>query len=569
MKIDTLFNDAAACRELFENANDLIQSVDANGRFLYVNKKWRDVLGYTDEEALKMAFSDIIHQDHLQVCYTLFAELKKGKSLDNVRTQFVAKSGQVVDVSGSISVRMKDGKFLSTWGIFRETVSHTKIEDTMRQEQKFSQALIDSLPSIFYVFEVPSLRMVRWNRALAHIFGFSNEETAKMSPIDFIDEQDKKKAEETVRDVIARGKNIAEVYARAKDGSKIPYLFSSVYTTIAEKGYVVGVGIDITDLRKREEELAQAKAVLKVRDEQVAKEHELNRAKSEFVSLASHQLKTPLTIIKWYINMLTAGYAGGSLEKEKEYLEKIYNNTERMIELIDAFLNVSRLELGVFSIKKEPINLKDKMELILENFAPKIKEKNLELIRSYTKSNFVFASDVKMIQIIFENLISNAIKYTPSGGQIQVRMQKKGNEILVGVADTGIGIPKNQQSKIFTKFFRADNATTHKSDGTGLGLYIVKAVVEKIGGKIRFKSPACVAEATSARRRPAFVPPPHEAMDGRSKTTAGKPFTADKNGTAFYVTFYVNPIRSSRAAVLRTHDEVVSATSNGINPVTK
>lgn len=550
MKINTLFNDAAACRELFENANDLIQSVDANGRFLYVNKKWRDVLGYADQEALHMAFPDIIHQDHLQACFAAFAEIQKGKSFDNFRTQFVAKSGRVVDVSGSISVRMKDGKFLSTWGIFRETVPHTKIEDTMRQEQKFSQALIDSLPSIFYVFEVPSLRMVRWNRALSYIFGFSNEETAKMSPIDFIDEQDKKKAEETIRNVIERGKDAAEVRVRAKDGSRIPYLFSSVYATIAEKGYIVGIGIDITDLRKREEELAETKATLKVRDEQVAKEHELNRAKSEFVSLASHQLKTPLTIIKWYIEMLTDDYASGSLEKEKEYLGKIYNNTERMIELIDAFLNVSRLELGVFSIKKEPINLRDKMELILRNFEPKIKEKNLELIRSYTKSNFVFASDVKMIQIIFENLVSNAIKYTPSGGQIQVKMQKKGNEILVSVADTGIGIPKNQQSKIFTKFFRADNAATHKTDGTGLGLYIVKIVVEKIGGKIWFRSSALAkasADAptfvkTSAGKKaladkPAGKPRTKQDAEHVRGFVRGKP-AANKKGTAFYVAFY-------------------------------
>lgn len=503
-KPNVLFDDAAACRELFESANDLIQSVNENGRFLYVNKKWRDVLGYTEEEASRMAFPDIIHQDHLQACFSLFQELKKGKSFDNVRTQFVAKNGRVIDVSGNISVRTKDGKFVSTWGIFREAVPHTEVEDTLRQEQKFSQALIDSLPSIFYVFEVPSLRMIRWNRALTHIFGFSNEETAKMSPIDFIDEHDKRSADLLIRNVAAHGKAAAELNVRAKDGHTVPYFFSAVHIGIDDKKYIVGIGIDITDLRKREMELdrvakklvrrdfelLQTNDILRIRDEQITKEHELNRAKSEFVSLASHQLKTPLTIIKWYIDMLNAGYAGDSLKKEKEYLGKIYNNTERMIELIDAFLNVSRLELDVFSVKKEPINLKDKMELILKNFEPKIKEKNLKLLRSYAKSNFVFASDVKMIQIIFENLISNAIKYTPSGGQIQVRMQKKGSEILIGVVDTGIGIPGDQQSKIFTKFFRADNASSYKADGSGLGLYIVKTVVEKIGGKVWFRSPA-------------------------------------------------------------------------------
>jgi len=488
MKTDALFGDTQACKELFENANDLIQSVDENGRFLYVNKKWRDVLGYTDEEARRMAFPDIIHQDHLQACFALFAEIKKGKSLDNVRTQFVAKNGRVIDVDGNISVQMKDGKFLSTWGIFREVIPHTEIEDTLQQEQKFSQALIDSLPSIFYVFEVPSLRMVRWNRALTYVFGFSNEETAKMTPIDYIEEQDKPKAEKLIRSVVEHGKDTANLYVRSKNGSRVPYFFSAVYVTITEKEYIVGIGVDITDLRKQEEDLARVNAVLKIRDEQVAKEHELNRAKSEFVSLASHQLKTPLTIIKWYIDMLNAGYADNVLEKEKEYLQKIYTNTERMVELVDAFLNVSRLELGVFAIKKEPLNLRDKMESILNNLDPKIKEKNLKVSKTYTTDNFVVSADLKMIQIIFENLISNAIKYTPTGGEIRITMRKKSDEILIGIADTGIGIPAGQQSKIFTKFFRADNVSSQKIDGTGLGLYLVKTLVEKAGGKIWFES---------------------------------------------------------------------------------
>lgn len=413
MEIETLFGDVQACRELFDNANDLIQSVDENGRFLYVNKKWRDVLGYTEEEARRMAFPDIIHQSHLPACFLLFAELKKGKSFDNVGTQFVAKDGRVIDVDGNISVRVKDGKFLSTWGIFRDI--------TLRNQRE---------------------------RELDRI--------AKM-------------------------------------------------------------------LVRRDFELLQTNDILRIRDEQIIKEHELNRAKSEFVSLASHQLKTPLTIIKWYIDMLTAGYADSSSEKQNEYLEKIYRNTERMIELIDAFLNVSRLELGTFSIKKEPVNLRDKMESILKNFEPKIKEKNIKLLQNYGKSsptslgagNFVFITDTKMIQIIFENLISNAIKYTRHGGKIRIKMHTYGhllpnstegqsNEILVEVIDTGIGIPTGEQSKIFTKFFRADNTSSYKADGSGLGLYIVKTAVEKIGGKIWFRSPP----------------------------------VAGKKGTAFYVIFY-------------------------------
>jgi len=372
------FNDVETWKDLFENANDLIQSVDENGRFLYVNKKWRDILGYTNDEAGRLAFPNIIYPSHLQACFAAFAEMQKGKSFDNFSTQFVAKDGRVIDVEGNISVRMKDGKFISTWGIFRDVTARNQRE-----------------------------------QELDHI--------AKM-------------------------------------------------------------------LVRRDFELLQTNDILRIRDEQISKEHELNRAKSEFVSLASHQLKTPLTIIKWYIDMLNAGYADDVLEKQKEYLGKIYTNTERMVELVDAFLNVSRLELGVFAIKKEPINLKDKIEAILKNLDPKIKEKNLKVSKTYAKDDIVISADLKIIQIIFENLISNAIKYTPAGGKIHITMQKKSDEILIGITDTGIGIPVGQQSKIFTKFFRADNVSTQKIDGTGLGLYLVKTLIEKTGGKIWFES---------------------------------------------------------------------------------
>ncbi|MBI2450812.1 MAG: PAS domain-containing sensor histidine kinase [Parcubacteria group bacterium] len=567
--------DAAEWRELFENANELIQSVDENGRFLYVNKKWQSVLGYSAEEANGMTFPDIIHQDHLQACFEAFGEMRKGKSFSGLKTQFVAKSGGIIDVEGNISVRMKDGKFISTWGMFREVVPCSEIEKVLREEQKFSQAVIDSLPSVFYAFDVSSFRMVRWNRALVGIFGYSNEETAKMSPIDFIDEPDQERVQKAIAEAVSKGKVMMETNIRTKNGNKIPYFFSAVYSVIADKGYIVGMGIDITDLRKREQELdrvaktlvrrdfelLQTNDILRIRDEQIAKEQELNRAKSEFVSLASHQLKTPLTVIKWYIEMIHAGYADKSPDKQKEYLGKIYSNTRRMVELIDAFLNVSRLELGVFSVKNEPVNLREKMDMILRDLAPKIKEKNLKLSKSYSpkesklptpvaeqsslrgtagqaKSNFLLSTDPKMIQIIFDNLISNAVKYTPPDGEIQVKMQKKGNEILISVVDSGIGIPEDQQSKIFTKFFRADNVAGEKVhpelvervDGTGLGLYLVKSMVEKIGGKIWFRSPIRPFEAPQdkqAQGKPAAA--------SKKSGTRGK---EERRGTAFYIAFY-------------------------------
>jgi len=244
-------------------------------------------------------------------------------------------------------------------------------------------------------------------------------------------------------------------------------------------------------LVRRDFELFQTTDILRIRDEQIA-----------FVSLASHQLKTPLTTIKWHIEMLNGGYAGALMEKQERYLATIYSNVQRMISLVDALLNASRLELGAFVIKKKPINMRGEIESAIRDLAFKIKDKGLKLHKAFPKNIPIILADPEMTQVLLVNLVSNAVKYTPRGGSISIGLRKKDDSVVVEVADTGMGIPEEQQSKVFTKFFRADNAVSQKIDGTGLGLYIVKTIVEKMGGKIWFKSPAFVNKtATGAEKR--------------------------------------------------------------------
>jgi len=220
----------------------------------------------------------------------------------------------------------------------------------------------------------------------------------------------------------------------------------------------------------------------------ITKEREIDRAKTEFVSLASHQLRTPLTAIKWYLEMLLEGGAGKLNKEQTDYAGQVYSSNERMIDLVNALLNVSRIEMGTFAIEpKEADIIKIAKEAIGE-ISQEIKQKNLKFSEKYDKMPDKIMLDKNLMDVVIQNLLTNAIRYTLPGGKISFAVKRQGENILVAVADTGIGIPRRQQDQIFQKLFRADNARVQDTSGTGLGLYITKAIVDKSGGKIWFES---------------------------------------------------------------------------------
>ncbi|MEK7575449.1 MAG: ATP-binding protein [Patescibacteria group bacterium] len=221
----------------------------------------------------------------------------------------------------------------------------------------------------------------------------------------------------------------------------------------------------------------------------ITSEREVDKAKTEFVSLASHQLRTPLSAVSWYAEMLLAGDVGDLNEKQKKYLDEVYRSNQRMVELVNALLDVSSLELGTFLIEPEAIDLSKLVQSVIDEQKSQISAKQISFSFLFEKSMSKMRADPKHIRMVVQNILSNAVKYTHEGGRIKLSIsvfEKK--NVLIKLSDTGYGIPKNQQDKIFTKLFRADNVRDKDTDGTGLGLYIVKSIVENSGGKVWFES---------------------------------------------------------------------------------
>ncbi|MBP7823350.1 CHASE domain-containing protein, partial [Candidatus Gracilibacteria bacterium] len=211
----------------------------------------------------------------------------------------------------------------------------------------------------------------------------------------------------------------------------------------------------------------------------------VDRQKTEFVSIASHQLRTPLTSIGWYTEMMLHGDTGKTSPAQKKYLNEIYKSHTAMVDLVNKLLSVSRIDLGTLMVDSKVTNMNDIVRDIISENKKKI-SLNKILIREHIGQVGECLSDPTLVRIIFQNLIANAIKYTPQGGKIDISLSLKGKNILFKITDNGRGIPEEQQKDIFHKFFRANN--TKDVNGTGLGLYIVRSIAEKLGGKVWFES---------------------------------------------------------------------------------
>jgi signal transduction histidine kinase len=227
-------------------------------------------------------------------------------------------------------------------------------------------------------------------------------------------------------------------------------------------------------------------AVVVFRDN--SEEKRLDRAKSGFVSLAAHQMRTPLSIIRWYTESLLSEKMGPLTEKQKQTCEEIHRSNLRLIELIQWLLDVSRIETGVYKTPSVSIDTADAANDAVESVEPAAKKKETH-IRVHLPSRAMHVwIDKEVFQIIVQNLLLNAIQYSPIGSTISLTMKSHGKDIAIAVRDRGIGVPQKQQSKLFDRFFRADNARHADPNGMGLGLYVVKSLVEANGGKIWFES---------------------------------------------------------------------------------
>ncbi|HSA84527.1 MAG TPA: MASE1 domain-containing protein [Patescibacteria group bacterium] len=459
-------------KTLIEKSSDAIFLVDATSKILYAGPSVKRLLGYEPSELEGTTGFNLVAPEDKKMTIRVLAEivLKPGGA-QTVEARLIRKDKRIIWVEATGTNLLLDSTINAVIVNFHDITEKKLSHDQMLTEKMEDEAMLTSIgEGILATDEAGKITMI--NQAACDNLGWHEKELIGKSVIEtipMVDDAGKRipSEERPLTKVLTLKKKIVRSHGTnymRKDGSVFPVHITINPITLDELTVgTIEVFYDIT------------------------KEKEIDKAKSEFVSVASHQLRTPLATINWYLEELLR--KGNNLdEKQKKYFNEVYLASKRMIALVNSLLNVSRIELGTFIVEPKPTDLGKLIDQIMKDLTSQTDKKNITIQKTYQPNLPLFSVDPKLFTIIMQNLLSNALKYSKIEGTIDVKIFYNNNEFLLSVSDNGYGIPKKQQDKIFTKLFRADNARTVAPEGSGLGLYIVKQIVNATGGKIWFTS---------------------------------------------------------------------------------
>ncbi|MEO6509152.1 MAG: CHASE4 domain-containing protein [Patescibacteria group bacterium] len=348
----------------------------------------------------------------------------------------------------------------------------TDLEDTkdkIEQEKTQDETMLESIGEGLIVTDKNGIVLII-NKSAQEMLKFTAQELQGKRLTDLVFMTDEKGSqispqETIIEKVLNTGTKESHVYYFIrKDGTRFP---SAITTTAIELDNAIIGAISV------------------LRD--ITKEKEVDKMKTEFISLASHQLRAPLTAIKWFAESLLSGKES-FLPAQRDYLQNIYDSNERMIDLVDSLLNISRIESGKMSVFPKLTDLGEMMNDLKKEFTPKIDQKKQTVNVIIDPESSKVLTDPKLIRHVYMNLFTNALKYSPVGSLISVHISKKEDAVVMELKDQGYGIPADQKIRLFEKFFRAENIRKVETEGTGLGLYLAKTILDVLGGKIWYES---------------------------------------------------------------------------------
>ncbi len=337
------------------------------------------------------------------------------------------------------------------------------------EEMAFSEALFFSIGEGAIATDADG-RIERLNRATEQLLGFSQSELIGKPFRETIVATDERniplpsaqrpitlslKANNTVQ---RRG------YYRRKDGSLLPVLIT--VSPIMLDAQVVG-------------------AVEVFRN--ISQDLEIEKTKSDFISIASHQLRTPATAVKMYLSMLLDGYAGKMNEKQAEYVRMAFSSNERQLHIVNDLLSTASAEAGKLKLTTSRVDMSKLVKGVVEEFSSIFTERN-QTIHVVIDDQAFIRADASYLKMAIENLLSNAAKYTNKGGQVWVVLENKKKTVALKIKDTGVGISASQEAHLFRKFSRIDNSLSSEAGGSGIGLYLIKQIIDLHGGEVGVKS---------------------------------------------------------------------------------
>ena len=476
---------------IINSSDDGIVSKDLNGIVQSWNEAAERIFGYTAEEMVGRSITTIIPPDRHHEENEFLARVRRGERIDHFQTVRQRKDGRLIPVSVTISpVHDADGRVVAASKIVRDLSAASELEGYFR-------AIIESSDDAIVSKDLNGI-VRSWNPGAERIFGYTAAEMIGR-PIEVIFPPDRRDEEPKILARLRRGERVDhfETVRVRKDGTPI-----DVSVTISPvrnaTGEIIGaskVARDVTTykqlLRQREELLESERHARQEAERQ-------SRVKDEFLATLSHELRTPLNAILGWSQVLRQradGVAGGAapgpdlLAELVEGLEVIERNTRVQTQLIDDLLDMSRITSGKLRLDVQQVDLADVVKAAVASVRHAAEGKNIRLQVVIDPLAGPVRGDPGRLQQCVWNLLTNAVKFTPKGGTVQVSLERVNSHLEVCVADNGEGIKPELLPHLFERFRQGDASTTRRHGGLGLGLSIVKHLAELHGGRVRAKSP--------------------------------------------------------------------------------
>ncbi|MCJ7630193.1 MAG: PAS domain S-box protein, partial [Longimicrobiales bacterium] len=468
-------------QDFLDNANDLIQSVDPDGNFLYVNRAWKKVLGYTDDEVEKLSLFKILDPSCRERCVRDFARILQGETLPVLEVDFVAADGHVVRCSGSANVWSKAGEPLATRSIFRDITEQLESRRKLEAFQANLRALVENTGDAIWSVD-RNKRLITFNTGFSMGLEIRTDREPKVGdgPTDCLSPKDVTWYEEMYERALY-GEAFSELRDEEIGGQIRSYEF--FFNPIREAAGITGVAAfekDVTARRRTQLALRMAKE----------EAENANQAKSQFLASMSHELRTPLNSVIGFTNILLKNRSGHLAQQELSFLERIIANGKHLLDLINEVLDLAKIEAGRMELDLESVDLRSLVGDTLSQMEGQVKGKGVLLEMDVQEGLDPLKTDPGRLKQVIFNLVGNALKFTKQG-KVTVRVSVLGDGRTPGavaVTDTGIGIPPDRLQAIFEAFQQADGTTSREFGGTGLGLTISRSICQLLGYDLRVES---------------------------------------------------------------------------------
>lgn len=472
---DQLRRSEERFRNIVETSSDWVWETDKNYLYTYSSPQVYNILGYKPEQVIGKTPFDLMTAQEAWRVGNLFSFITENQQpFKNIETTKIHQAGHPVILERSaVPIFDGDGKFCGYRGIDREITERKQAEGMLRQQALAFENIYDGI-----IITDNEGHIVDWNPSAERMFGYTKEEVlGKSTEFLHTPEESAVITQEIVETVKHYGRWTGEIKFIGKNGTQgvCETVFVPVYNDASDQIAAIGVNHDITQRKQAQVEILNA----------LSKEKELNQLKSRFISMASHDFRTPLSAIMISSDLLKAYSHRLTEDKKLDHLNQIQASVRRMTLLLDDILWMGKATSGKIDFKPQKVNLEELCQEVLDEIAIADCNKHQFIYKFHAESSLV-EMDRKLIQQMLSNLLSNAVKYSPNGGEIKVNIICKNESAIFQVADSGIGIPCSDQVRLFDGFQRASNVGN--ISGTGLGLAIVKNVVDLHRGNIEIDS---------------------------------------------------------------------------------